>query len=81
MGLAVAALGHVMVGFHTYGTCKSFQKLLTYTQQTVSISTIEHVYRYATLLLGVRVCLGGVRINTQVSSSGTFVGGCATGRP
>ena len=39
-------------------------KLLTYTQQTVSISTIEHVYRYATLLLGVRVCLGGVRINT-----------------
>ena len=52
MGLAVAALGHVMVALHTY------------TQQTVSISTIEHVYRYATLLLGVRVCLGGVRKNT-----------------
>ena len=64
VGLAVAALGHVMVALHTYGTCKSFHKLLTYTQQTVSISTIEHVYRYATLLLGVRVCLGGVRINT-----------------
>ena len=63
-GLAVAALGHVMGALHTYGTCKSFHKLLTYTQQTVSISTIEHVYRYATLLLGVRVCLGGVRINT-----------------
>ena len=64
MGLAVAALGHVMGALHTYGTCKSFHKLLTYTQQTVSISTIEHVYRYATLLLGVRVCLGGVRNNT-----------------
>ena len=64
MGLAVAALGHVMGALHTYATCKSFHKVLTYTQQTVSIPTIEHVYRYATLLLGVRVCLGGVRINT-----------------
>ena len=43
VGLAVAALGQVMVALHTYGTCKSFHKLLTYTQQTVSISTIEHV--------------------------------------
>ena len=51
-------------GIHTYGTCKSFHKLLTYTQQTVRISTMEHLYRYATLLLGVRVCLEGVRINT-----------------
>ena len=81
MGLAVAALGHVMGALHTYGTCKSFHKLLTYTQQTVSISTIEHVYRYATLLLGVRVCLGGVRINNEVSLRVTFVGGCATGGP
>ena len=64
MGLAVASLGHVMVAPHTYHTRKSFHKLLTHTQQTVSISTIEHVNRYATLLLGVCVCLGGVRINT-----------------
>ena len=64
MGPAVAALGHVMAALHTYGTCKSFHKLLTYTQQTVSISTREHVHRYATLLLGVRVCLGGVCRNT-----------------
>ena len=64
VGLAMAALGHVMGAPHTYHTCKSFHKLLTHTQQTVSISTIEHVYRHATLLLGVRVCLGGVRINT-----------------
>ena len=64
VGLAVAALGHVMGVLHTYGTCKSFHKLLTYTQQTVSISRMKHVYRYATLLPGVRVCLGGVRINT-----------------
>ena len=64
VGLAVAASGHVMVAPHTYGTCKTFHKLLTHTQQTVSISTIEHVYRYAIFLLGVRSCLGGVRINT-----------------
>ena len=64
MGLAVAALGHVMGAPHTYHTRKSLHKLLTHTQQTVSISTTEHVYRYATLLLGVRVCLWGVRINT-----------------
>ena len=64
MGPAVAALGHMMGALHRYGTCKSFYKLLTYTQQTVSISTIKHVYRYATLLLGVRVCPGGVCINT-----------------
>ena len=36
----------------------------THIQQTVNILTIEHVYKYATLLLGVRVCLGGVRIDT-----------------
>ena len=48
MDLAVAALGHVMVALHTYGTCKSFHKLLTYTQQTVSISTIEHVKKVPT---------------------------------
>ena len=64
MGRVVAALGHVMGAPHTYHTRKSFHKLLTHTQQTVSISTKEHVYRYATLVLGVRVCLGGVRIKT-----------------
>ena len=39
-------------------------KPLTYIQQTVNILTIEHVYRYATLLLGVHVCLRGVRTDT-----------------
>ena len=61
MGLAVAALEHMVP--HAY-TNKISHKPLTYTQQTVNILTIEHVYRYATLLLGVRVCLGGVRIDT-----------------
>ena len=58
MGLA---LEHVVL--HAY-TIKISNKPLTYIQQTVKILTIEHVYRYATLLLGVRVCLGGVRIDT-----------------
>ena len=76
MCLAVAALEHVVL--HAY-TNKISHKPLTYTQQTVNIVTIQHVHRYATLLLGVRVCLGGVRIDTQVSLSVTFVGGCVTG--
>ena len=61
MGLAVAALGHMFP--HAY-TNKIFHKPLTYIQQMVNILTIEHMYRYATLLLGVRVSLGGVRIVT-----------------
>ena len=61
MGLAVAALEHVVL--HDY-TNKISHKPLTYIQQTVNILTIEHVYRDATLLLGVGVCLGGVRIDT-----------------
>ena len=61
MGLAVAALVHVVIHAHTN---KSSHKTLTYIQQTVNIFTIEHVYRYATLLVGVRVCLGGVRMDT-----------------
>ena len=61
MGLAVAALEHVVIHTHTN---KSSHKPLTYIQQTVNIFTIEYVYRYATLLLGVRVCLGGVCIDT-----------------
>ena len=48
---------------HAY-TNKISHKPLTQIQQTVNILTIEHVYRYDTLLLGVRVCLGGVRIDT-----------------
>ena len=67
MGLAVAALGHVMQAPHTYHTRKSFHKLPTHTHQTVSISTTKHTYRYATLLLGVRVCLGGVRRNLRLA--------------
>ena len=61
MGLAVAALKHMVL--HTY-TNQNLQKSLTYIQQTVNILTIEHVYRYATFLLGVRVCLWGLRIDT-----------------
>ena len=61
MGPAVAALGHVVL--HAC-TNKISHKPLTYIQQTVNIPTIEHVYRYATLLLGVGVCLGGVCIDT-----------------
>ena len=76
MGLAVAALEHVVPHVHTN---KSSHKPLMYIQQTVNIFTIEHVYRYATLLLGVCVCLGGVCIDTQVSLRVTFVGGCVTG--
>ena len=49
---------------HTYQTHKSFNKLLTDKQQTVNIFTIQQLYRHATLLLGVRVGLGGVYINT-----------------
>ena len=61
MGLAVGALEHVVL--HAY-TNNSSHKRPTYIQQTVNIFTIEHVYRYATLLLGVRVCLGGMRLDT-----------------
>ena len=61
MGLAVAALGHMFPHAHTH---KMSHKPLTYIRQTVNMLTIEHVYRYATLLLGVRVCLRGVGINT-----------------
>ena len=56
MGLAVGALEHVVL--HAY-TKESSHKPLTYIEQTVNIFTIEHVYRYATLLLGFRVCLWG----------------------
>ena len=76
MGLAVAALDHVVPHVHTN---KKPHKPPTYIQQTVNIFTIEHVYRYATLLLGVLVCLGGVLIDTYVSLPVTFVGGCVTG--
>ena len=55
MGLVVAALEHVVL--HAY-TNKISHKPLTYILQTVNILTIEHAYRYATLLLGVCVCLG-----------------------
>ena len=61
MGLAVAALEHMVL--HAYAN-KSSQRPLTCIQQTVNILTIEHVYRYATLLLGVRLCLRGVRTDT-----------------
>ena len=61
MGLPVAALENVVPHVHTN---KSSHKPLTYIQQTANIFTIEHVCRYATLLLGVHVCLGGVRIDT-----------------
>ena len=61
MGLAVVALEHMLPHAHTH---KISHKALMYIQQTVSILTIEHVYRYATLLLGVRVCVGGVGIDT-----------------
>ena len=61
MGTAVAALEHVVLHAYTNKIC---HKPLTYIQQTVNILTTEHVNRYATLLLGVRVCLGGVRIDT-----------------
>ena len=61
MGLAVAALEHVVPHVHTN---KSSQKSLSYIQKTVNIFIIEDVYRYANLLLGLRVCLGGVRIDT-----------------
>ena len=64
MGLAVAALEHVMGEPQTYHTLKSLHKPLTYTQRTVNISTKAHVYRYVTLLLGVCVCLGSVCIDT-----------------
>ena len=60
MGLPVAALGHRFPHAHTHNIS---HKPLTYIHQTVNILTIEHVYRYATLLLGVRVCLGGVGID------------------
>ena len=61
MGLALAALGHMFPHAHTN---KISHQPLPHIQQTVNILTIEHMYRYATLLVGVPVCLGGVRINT-----------------
>ena len=61
MDLTVAALEHVVPHVHTD---KSSHKLLTYIQQTVNRFTIEHLYRYATSLLDVRLCLGGVHIDT-----------------
>ena len=61
MGLAVAALEHTLP--HAW-TNKISHKPLTYIPQTVNILTIEHVYRCATLLLGVCVCLGGMLIDT-----------------
>ena len=61
MGLAVAALEQEVPHVHTN---KSSHKPLTYIQQAVNIFTIEHVCRYTTLLLDVRVCLGGVCIDT-----------------
>ena len=46
MGLVVADLEHVVIHAHTN---KSSHKPPTYIQQTVTIFTIEHVYRHATL--------------------------------
>ena len=57
MRLTVAASGHVVLNAYTN---KISHKPLMYIQQTVNILTIEHMKRYSTLLLGVRVCLGGV---------------------
>ena len=76
MGLAVAALKQVVPHVHTN---RSSHKLLTYIQQTVNTFTIEHVYRYATLLLGDRVCLRGVRMDIKVSLRVTFISGCVIG--
>ena len=59
--LSVAAFEQVVL--HAYTTKRS-HKPLRNMQQTLNIFTIEHVYRYATLSLGVPVCLGGVRIDT-----------------
>ena len=61
VGLAMPALEHVVL--HAY-TNEISHKPLTYIQRTVNLLRIEHLYRYATLLLGVRVCLEGVRIDT-----------------
>ena len=55
MGLAMAALEHVVLHACTNNIS---HKPLTYIQQTVNILTIEHVYRYATLLM-VFVCVLG----------------------
>ena len=76
VGLAVATLEHGMRNAHTN---KRSHKPLTYIQQTVNIITKEQVYPYANLLLGVRVCPGGVPVNAWVSLRLTFVGGCVTG--
>ena len=64
MGLALAALEHVVL--HAY-TNKMSHKPLTCIQQTVNIPTKEHVYRCGTLLLGVRVCLGGMCIDIRLA--------------
>ena len=60
-GLRGGGLGASGAAHHTN---KSSHKPLTYIQQTVNIFTIEQVYRYTTLLLGLRVFLGGVRTDT-----------------
>ena len=57
----MAALEHVVIYTHTNSNSDN---PLTYIQQTVNIFKIEHFYRYATLLLGFRVCPGGMRIDT-----------------
>ena len=75
MGLGGAALEHVMMHTHVN---KSSHKPLTHIPPTINKFTIDHVYRYATLLLGFRVCLGGVRIDKYLGFSVTFVGGCVT---
>ena len=49
---------------HTCNTNKSSHKLPTGIQQTVNIFRKEHVYGYAILFLGVRVCLEGVCLDT-----------------
>ena len=53
----LAALEHVVIHAHR---SKSSHTPLRYMEQTVNTFTSEHLYRYATLLLGVRVCLRGV---------------------
>ena len=75
MGLAVAALEHVVIHAHTNNSPHS---PLKYIQQTVNIFTIEHVYRNATLLLAARVCLGGVCIDIWVRLRVTFDSGSVT---
>ena len=60
-------------------TNKPSHKSLTYTQQAVNICTKEHVYRYATLLLGVCVCLGHVSRKTKATLRVPVVGSHVSG--